>query len=88
METTTIERPAAKQLPRFVPVIFANGQDNDSPGLQAACDNEAVQFDDRVYEPGESIDIIGRTLLLEQTVTARDGGRHILIKDCYLLPGR
>lgn len=52
----------AKPPPRFVAVIFANGEDDDLPGIAAAVANEAVQLDDRVYEPGDAISIIGRNL--------------------------
>jgi len=47
---------------QFVPVIFANGRDDDLPGLQAAVRNEAVQFDERIYQPDESLQIIRRTI--------------------------
>ena len=41
--------------PRIVPVIFANGEDDDLPGITAALENEPVQYGDRVYEAGASI---------------------------------
>jgi hypothetical protein len=48
----------------FVPVIFANGQDNDLPGIIAAIENRAVQFDEKIYQPGEAIEISKRVLCL------------------------
>jgi hypothetical protein len=48
----------------FVPVIFANGRDNDLPGITAAIENRAVQFDEKIYQPGEAIKITGRTICL------------------------
>lgn len=82
--------PRARPLPRFVPVIFANGEEDDAPGLQAAFDNDAVQFDGRIYEPGEPIAITGRHIVLGVTVndTTRPPGRKIHISDCYLVDAR
>lgn len=87
------KRPPAKKreardLPRFVPVIFANGEDDDAPGVQAAFDNEAVQFDERIYEPDEDIVIVGRTVLLLKTVRspAIPGARRtISFIDCLIV---
>lgn len=50
----------------FVPVIFANGVDDDVPGLVAAIEHKLVQFDDKLYEPREDIEINGRTILLSK----------------------
>ena len=44
-----------KPLPRFVPVIFANGVDDDLPGIAAALRDEAVQYDGVIREPGEPV---------------------------------
>lgn len=62
---TVIDRPRAgrapsistkaKPLPRFVPVIFANGVDDDLPGIAAAMADEAVQYDGVIREPGEPV---------------------------------
>jgi len=46
----------------FVPVIFANGVDDDLPGIAAACKDEPVQYEDVVYKPGEAITLYGVTL--------------------------
>lgn len=46
----------------LVPVIFANGVDDDLTGLVAAIGNGRVLFDDRVYGPGEAIVIERRNL--------------------------
>jgi hypothetical protein len=50
----------------FVPVIFANGKDDDIPGLVAAIENKVVQFDDDLYQPGEELTITNRTLLFSK----------------------
>ena len=46
----------------FIPVIFANGEDDDEPGLTAAANNEIVQFDETVYQPGQPITITNRQI--------------------------
>ena len=46
----------------FVPVIFANGEDDDLPGLTAAFRNEKVLYGERVYKPGEEIAITRRKI--------------------------
>lgn len=48
----------------FVPVIFANGVDDDLPGLVAALKDERVQYGSKIYKKGETIDIIGKQLAL------------------------
>jgi hypothetical protein len=92
MSTGLLEKPRrARGLPRFVPVIFANGEDDDGPGLQACADNEAVQFDDRVFEPGEAIMICGRKLVVRRVgqgvSRGREmggAGRDITIRNCTI----
>lgn len=44
-----------------VPVLFANGRDDDLPGFIAACRNERFSFDGRIYEPGEDFTLSGAT---------------------------
>jgi|GEM_PF-4288812 len=46
------------------PVIFANGIDNDLPGLEAALQNRAVWYEGKRYEPGQTLCIEGRILSL------------------------
>lgn len=58
---------------KFVPVIFANGRDDDLPGFVAALKNEDVQFEDRVYRPGE------RLVLDRQTLAFSCNGMHIVV---------
>lgn len=85
MSVETKTRPKAKRLPRFVPVIFANGDDDDAPGLQACADNEAVQFDGRIYEPNEEVTIVGRHLVLGSPVHGNmEGPVRIVVKGCFL----
>lgn len=57
-----IEKPKTDLRSKFVPVIFANGHDDDLPGFVAAVQNEAVLFDGDVHKPSESIFIVGRNL--------------------------
>lgn len=61
----------------LVPVIFANGEDDDLPGLVAAIENRRVQFDDRIYEPGEPLIIRERSLRSSQPIQiiGRNGER-------------
>lgn len=47
----------------FVPVLFANGRDDDLPGFTAMCKDERFQLDEKIYEPGEAVEIRNRTLL-------------------------
>lgn len=44
------------------PIIFANDEDDDPPGLIAAIENRWVLFDDRLYQPGEPLIIERRRL--------------------------
>ena len=70
----TIDKPRDKVRPKldlgllFVPVIFANGEDDDVPGLVAAIEHKPVQFDERIYAPDEDIVISGRSILLKQKI--------------------
>jgi hypothetical protein len=80
------EKLSVKILPRFVPVIFANGEDDDAPGLQACFDDEAVQLDGRIHEPGETVEICGRHIVLTREVVASARGRQTVIDGCYIEP--
>lgn len=64
LETLTVTNVAEM----FVPVIFANGEDDDLPGLAAAVENRHVQFDDRIYKPGEELIIDRRHLYLSRGI--------------------
>lgn len=46
----------------FIPVIFANGTDDDIPGLVAAIRNEKFQFDEKIYQPDEPLIIDNRKI--------------------------
>lgn len=72
---TLLER-TTETLPEFVPVIFANGKDDDSYGVAAWLkQDQRVQFDGRIYAPGEHIVISGRSMRFERgvKVEASDG---------------
>ncbi|MDI7862562.1 hypothetical protein MRS76_11375 [Rhizobiaceae bacterium n13] len=45
-------RPRVRPLPEFMPVIFANGRDDDGPGLKAFWEGKAVLLDDTVIPAG------------------------------------
>lgn len=57
-----VRKTDLKQL--FVPVIFANGKDDDLPGIVAAIENRAVQFDEKIYRPDEDLTIFKREIAL------------------------
>jgi len=59
-----VSPPAGAKLPEFLPVIFADGQTDDAPGLQAAFDNRAVILDDQVVNPDEDVILMDRQLAL------------------------
>lgn len=66
IETNTRPKVNLKEL--FLPVIFANGEDDDVPGLVAAIANKPFQFDDRIYKRGEELVIDRRTIRLSATL--------------------
>lgn len=63
----------------FLPVIFANGEDDDSVGFAAALENAPVLFDGRVYRPGEAIKIIGRKMCFDRGVIVLDPDGEIIM---------
>lgn len=74
MDADVMERPRTDLRDMFVPVIFANGEDDDTPGFVAAVEDRAVMFDDRVYQPGENITVDRRVLIFTK-------GLHIIEPD-------
>ncbi|WP_305968546.1 MULTISPECIES: hypothetical protein [unclassified Mameliella] len=55
------------------PVIFANGEDDDSYGYAAWVRQDGpVMFDDRVFHPGEQMVIEGRKMLFQRGVRMVD----------------
>ena len=63
----------------FLPVIFANGIDDDSVGFVAALENARVLFDDKVYQPGEAIKIIGRKMCFDRGVIVTNTDDDIIM---------
>ena len=63
---------------KFVPcrVIFANGKDDDTPGIIAAIRNERVAYGEHVYEPGDPLRVDNVALRLTRpiAVVSPDGG--------------
>jgi hypothetical protein len=59
----------------FVPVIFANGVDDDLPGLVATMQRERFQFEDRVYNPkdGDICFIEDKPLVISKPFHPLDG---------------
>lgn len=83
---------ARKPLPPFHAVIFADGETDDVPGLQAALANEPVWFDERLYLPGEHIEIRWRRIFLSRwpfpfppsNCVFPMTGRSMTITDCQI----
>jgi len=78
---TTLARPPIKAPQRdlseiFVPVLFANGEDDDLLGLVAAFEHKPVMYDGKVYQPAEGITVKDRQLRLSRPiyVVGRGGG--------------
>lgn len=63
----TAQRDIATRLD-LVPVIFANGTDDDLPGLVAALGNARVLFDDRILEPNDPLVVERRILRISRRV--------------------
>ncbi len=62
----------------MIPVIFANGKDDDTLGLAAAFRNETVLFDEKEIKPFEDIVLYKRTIILTRPIlvlgpNAKDG---------------
>lgn len=71
-----------KPLPRFVPVIFANGVDDDLPGIEAALRDEAVQLDGVICEPGDPVVVSNCTSRLRvDHVHFMSGGNLVFCAD-------
>ena len=45
--------------------IFADGETDDLPGLAAAITDQPVRYNGKIYQPGETISIRARVLLLD-----------------------
>lgn len=70
-----------------IPVIFANNEDIGNPGLLAAVNNETVIFDGSTYQPGDSIEVIGRIILFVPPLDLRPPcGRKVTIANCIFKP--
>jgi hypothetical protein len=84
MTTDTLEKPKTELDVEFVPVIFANGEDDDTPGLIAALKNEKVLFDENIYLPFERIEIIKRDLVITEKIFCYTEGEEVEIPDGYV----
>lgn len=83
MDHVLEREPVTKKMPEWVPVIFANGIDDDTPGLLAAMSNEKVQFGEKIYQPTEGIYIRGKDIRLRQSMTiyTKEHTIHICVPD-------
>ena len=70
----TLER---LKLPDFHPVIFANGEDDDLPGVAAALENKPVYFLERLYQPGEPIVVAFKKVVLSNYIAIEDERRNV-----------
>ncbi|WP_010658134.1 hypothetical protein [Brucella anthropi] len=64
--TDVIEKRLTKLNIEWLPVIFANGVDDDGPGIAAYISGNKVQFDDEVYEPERDLHIFGRFMVFDR----------------------
>jgi hypothetical protein len=71
-----------KNMPEWVPVIFANGEDDDTPGLIALFTNEKVQLDETIYKPGEAVTIVARRLVVTHSfkIVYSDGSISFFVR--------
>jgi hypothetical protein len=71
-----------KPLPEilFLPVIFANGRDDDTEGLKAFFENRPVMFRGEILTPGPhtifGVDVAVSCLVIEMTIDGRVMERH------------
>ena len=67
-------------LPDFHPVIFANGEDDDLPGIEAAFLNQPVYYLNTLVAPGEAIIIGFKNVALSKYMSIEDAnGTPLLI---------
>jgi hypothetical protein len=78
-KTTTVTRPSPSLRGKFIPVIFGNGEDDDTVGLIAAIEHNAVLMDDHTYEPPEDITIENRTLVMSESLYVVRSDDHVSI---------
>lgn len=67
------------KLPDFHPVIFANGEDDDFPGIVAAMENKPVYFLERLYRPGEQISVAFKTIRVSNYIAVEDEYRNVTL---------
>jgi len=69
MDTILLERPVSKEMPEWVPVIFGNGEDDDTPGIVASLTNEKVQVGDVIFAPGEDVYVENMHIIIKCHLT-------------------
>ena len=76
------------RLPEFIPVIFANGEDDDSDGIQAAVNNKKVLYGDTIYQPGQDLVVAKMTLCINKLIRvpkmSRPGDRLVFFNTCTI----
>lgn len=84
-------RAARKPLPEFLtlPVLFANGRDDDGPALKAFWENQPFMFRGRVYRPSQSPKVLPleRVCLSAHSVVVRRGGRVVDVLGLFRATG-
>lgn len=80
------EKPKTKKLPEFVPVIFANGIDDDTPGFVALFTHEKVQYGEKIYKPNESIHITNATMVITRSMVITGDGKIEIFVNQYEEP--
>lgn len=53
---------------RMIPKIYADGENDDLPGIVAACEDKLVLYDGTLYAPGEALLVVGANCLLSRAL--------------------
>lgn len=85
-------RAARKPLPEFLtlPVLFANGRDDDGPALKAFWENQPFMFRGQVYKPSRSPKVLPleRVCFSAHSVVVRCGGEIVNVQGLFRVTGR
>jgi len=66
--TEHITKPQVQVETVSIPVIFADGENDDLPGLVAAIEGKPFLFDGELYAPDRDLDILGRRLVVTRCI--------------------
>lgn len=64
----TMDKPETRKAVEWLPVIFGNGEDDDTPGFCAVFMDEKVLIADDVCERGETAVIEGLRLVIDRRI--------------------